>query len=210
MDDVVVASDAADAVAVAAARQHHAELACGLRTRVAALRSAADEDPVSVAAARRALVTWCRRELVWHAVAEEAALYPAAAQQTGGALLVDGMLDEHRTITALVAEIGSVAEPRRAAEAAYALAVLFDAHLNKENDLVLPLLAGAPDVSVVGLLSGMHELLGETDDGSGEVAVLAQVEPCPSGALAVDYFEPGPEVWRPRFVRSTANSRGEW
>jgi uncharacterized protein (DUF2249 family) len=37
---------------------------------------------------------------------------------------------------------------------------LFDVHLAKENDLVLPLLLGAPGVSLSDVLTGMHELLG--------------------------------------------------
>jgi uncharacterized protein (DUF2249 family) len=53
----------------------------------------------------------------------------------------------------------------RAAAAARALLELFQAHLAKENDLVLPLLASASDVSVARLLAGMHELLGEAPAG---------------------------------------------
>ena len=46
----------------------------------------------------------------------------------------------------------------RAAAAATALRVVFDDHLRKENELVLPLLVSSPDVSVAALLAGMHEL----------------------------------------------------
>jgi hypothetical protein len=44
--------------------------------------------------------------------------------------------------------------------AARALSALFEAHLAKENDLILPLLLAADDISLAGLLDGMHDLLG--------------------------------------------------
>jgi uncharacterized protein (DUF2249 family) len=41
--------------------------------------------------------------------------------------------------------------------------VLFDTHLAKENDLVLPVVAADPAISLAGVLAGMHELLGEVE-----------------------------------------------
>jgi uncharacterized protein (DUF2249 family) len=38
---------------------------------------------------------------------------------------------------------------------------VFDSHLTKENDLVVPLLAATPGVSLHELLGGMHQLLGD-------------------------------------------------
>ena len=55
-------------------------------------------------------------------------------------------------------------DPVRAAATGYALQVLFEAHLTKENDLVLPVVAADPAVSLAEILAGMHELLGQ--DGS--------------------------------------------
>jgi uncharacterized protein (DUF2249 family) len=48
---------------------------------------------------------------------------------------------------------------------ARALQVLFDSHLTKENEQVLPLLAASSTVSLAELLGGMHELLGGHDHG---------------------------------------------
>ena len=50
---------------------------------------------------------------------------------------------------------------------AKALLVMFESHLSKENELILPLLASAVDVSVAELLGGMHELLGGADHQAG-------------------------------------------
>lgn len=163
MDDVVIASSEPDARAAEAVRGHHAELAGALALRVEALVAAAvtgrdaDEE-------RSRLVDWCETELVPHARAEEQAMYPAAHAMPRARLLVDGMLAEHEVITGLVAQLRTAVEPVRAAAAAVALRTMFDSHLAKENDLVLPLLVAAPEVSVAQLLEGMHELLGGHDD----------------------------------------------
>jgi uncharacterized protein (DUF2249 family) len=70
------------------------------------------------------------------------------------------MLGEHQVITGLARELAEITDGVRGAAAARALQVVFESRLAKENDLVLPLLASSPDVSVAELLEGMHELLG--------------------------------------------------
>ena len=159
MTDVRVASSQTDAAAALAVEAHHTELSGALARHVQRLVDAAasggDAD-----ALRTELVAWCQRELVPHALAEERAMYPAAQALTEGRLLVTGMLGEHSVITGLVDEVASGTDDVRAAAAATALRVVFDDHLRKENELVLPLLVSSPDVSVAALLGGMHELLG--------------------------------------------------
>lgn len=165
MDDVVIASSAADAAAAAAVEQHHAQLSGSLRLRVEGLVAAAANRNEPVAQkARVELVGWCRDELVPHALAEEKAMYPVAQARTEGRLLVDGMLGEHEVITGLVEELDRATDPVRAAATARALQTVFDSHLAKENELVLPLLVAAPDVSLAEILGGMHELLGGHHD----------------------------------------------
>lgn len=165
MSDLVIASTEADAQAAEAVEQHHAEMAGALRLRTEALvRAAARHEREAASTAQRELVTWCVDELVPHAVAEEKAMYPAAQRTVEGRLLVQGMLAEHGVITDLVAEVRDTTDPVRAAASATALRVVFDSHLAKENDLVLPLLAATPGVSVAELLGGMHELLGGHPD----------------------------------------------
>jgi hypothetical protein len=168
MHDVLIATSEADATAVGTVEQHHARLAAALASRVEALLAAAarrQDEPAL--AAKDDLVRWCQDELVPHAVAEEKAMYPAAQAKDAGRLLVEGMLGEHTVIIGLVEEIARHDDPVRAAAAATALRVTFESHLCKENELILPLLAGAADVSVAVLLSGMHELLGGDVDESG-------------------------------------------
>ena len=115
MNNVVIASNEAEAAAVAAVEQHHAQLAGALNLRVETLLgSVASGDPAAERD-RSELVEWCNRELVPHALAEEKALYPAAHGMAEARLLVDGMLDEHRVITGLVGEISAAPDLARAA-----------------------------------------------------------------------------------------------
>jgi uncharacterized protein (DUF2249 family) len=166
MDDVVIASTAADAAAAVAVEQHHAQLAGSLALRVEGLVASASAGNDEVAARTATdLVTWCEQELVPHALAEETSMYPLAQARPEGRLLVEGMLGEHAVITGLVAEVARAAEPVRAAAAARALQAVFESHLAKENDLVVPLLVAAPDVSLADVLAGMHELLGGEENG---------------------------------------------
>jgi uncharacterized protein (DUF2249 family)/iron-sulfur cluster repair protein YtfE (RIC family) len=175
MNTVVIASTEADAQAAEAVEQHHAQMAGELALRTEALLAAASaRDEHRAAQARAALVQWTTGELVPHALAEEKAMYPHALARPETRLLIEGMLAEHQVITGLVDEIAQATDPVRAAVAAGSLQVLFDSHLAKENELVLPVLVEAPDVSLTDILGGMHELLGGHDEhaaeGSGEGA----------------------------------------
>lgn len=161
MSELAIASSEADAHAAEAVKSHHAAMSGALRVRTEVLVDAAARSDTSAAEnARRDLVDWCQRELIPHARAEEQAMYPAARATTEGRLLIDAMLDEHAMLADLLAEVAESADVVRAAASATALRVAFDSHLGKENDLVLPLLAAAPAVSLAALLDGMHELLG--------------------------------------------------
>lgn len=168
-ESLVLASSAADAQAAEAVEQHHAQLAGMLAVRVESLVAAAARgDQTSAEAARGDLVRWAEHELVSHALAEEKALYPAAQAMPEGRLLGEGMLAEHKIITGLVERLRSATDPVRAAAAGAALQAIFDSHLAKENELMLPLLVSAPGVSVAGLLGGMHELLGGHDEHASD------------------------------------------
>ena len=171
MSTVVVATSAADARAVEAVKDHHAQLAGALAVQVEALLDAASRsDLPGAGAASNALVSWCRAELVPHALAEEQAMYPKAREDPRARLLVDAMLAEHHDLIELVEAIGKATGPVRAAANAQALRSLFDSHLVKENEQILPLLAGSSEVSLAEVLAGMHELLGGHHEGESAVA----------------------------------------
>ena len=174
MNDVVIASNEADARAAEAVEQHHAEMVGALTLAVEGLTAAARGGQPAAAEERRLdLVRWCREELLPHALAEETTMYSAAAKMPTARLLIEAMLAEHRAIMALVAELAATSEPVAASGLARALRAVFEVHLAKENDRVLPLLVAAPEVSVAELLGGMHELLGGEVSGDEHGAPAA-------------------------------------
>lgn len=157
-----------DQDAAAAVIGHHTQLASELTHHATRLRDAATGPATGPDWQRHRdeLQAWLREELLPHAKAEEDTLYPAAASQPGGRLLVDGMLSEHQAITTLASDLAAAGTPVDAAAAARALSAMFEAHLAKENELILPLLLGADQVSLASLLEGMHDLLGESEEDS--------------------------------------------
>jgi uncharacterized protein (DUF2249 family) len=167
MDDLMIASSEADARAAAAVEQHHAQMAGALAVRADALAAAARTGHEVDG------VRWCRTELVPHALAEESTMYRAAGAMVEGRLLVEAMLVEHQRIVGLVEALEETTDPVTGATLARALQELFEAHLAKENDQVLPLLVGSPGVSVADLLGGMHELLGGHADHGAHPADAA-------------------------------------
>jgi iron-sulfur cluster repair protein YtfE (RIC family) len=154
---------AAEEAAVRAVEQHHGVLARELGERVEAMLATAAVGGEGFEGARRRTADFLGTELAPHARAEEESLYPAAARSGEARLLIDGMLAEHRVIFGLADEVAQATDPVRAAAAAYALQVMFQAHLAKENDLVLPVVVADHETSLAEVLHGMHELLGHAD-----------------------------------------------
>ena len=126
-----------DAESAGAIREHHAELRDALRERVAALRHAVQagrpHEP-----AQRAVLTFLDTELLPHAAR------PSASSTTPASAPILFW------ITTSIEAVGS----------ASAIQALFESHLSKENDLLLPALIADPSVSLGALLGGMHEILG--------------------------------------------------
>ena len=166
-DQLTIATSEADARAAEAVEQHHAQMAGALALKAESLAAVVRAArPADVEEVRLDLVRWCRDELVPHALAEESTMYRAAGEMPRARLLVEAMLVEHQRIIGLVDGLGTTSEPVAAAALARALRELFEAHLAKENDQILPLLVASSDVSVAELLGGMHELLGGEEDST--------------------------------------------
>ena len=184
MNDVIIATTQADAEARDAVEEHHAQLSGALRQLVGELAASGGGG-----ATRDRLVAWCDQELVPHAQAEEKAMYPAGLESTAGRLLVEAMLAEHGVIVGLLDQLRTAEGPRALTTAGGLLAV-FDSHLTKENEQLLPLLVADPDVSVHDLLGGMHELLGGShEDATGQDASAGH------GCACGGHDEPGyPEL----------------
>ncbi|MGH3470602.1 MAG: DUF2249 domain-containing protein [Nocardioidaceae bacterium] len=162
MEQVAVASNEADSEAVVAVEQHHAQLIGAMTARVDRILDATRrQSGIAATAARDELVAWSDRELLPHAKAEESALYPLAHDDPQGRLLVDAMLADHVHIVSLTDRVRAADNAVDAAAASVALKEVFEGHVAKENNQILPLLAGLPHVSLSDALRGMHQLLGE-------------------------------------------------
>ncbi|MEU3249884.1 DUF2249 domain-containing protein [Streptomyces sp. NPDC006997] len=156
MSALTLASAPEDATALEAAEAHHARLAGELAGRVALLLTAMGRDHAAAERLHAGLVAFCDRELLPHAAAKEAVLYPVARRLPDTRLLIEGLVGEDRCLSALVEALRNTGDLALAAAEARALQVLFEEHLAKENGLVLPLLAAAPDVPLPALLADVH------------------------------------------------------
>ncbi len=143
---------------VDAIRRHHEQLEQAVAAGALGVRDAADRLG-DVAPARDALVLLMLQEVLPHAAAEESTLYDVAATLPRTELLVRAMVAEHRRLEGLVNELARARTSGGMAASAGAVRALFEAHLAKENDDLIPELV-AQDVDLARLLDGMHEILG--------------------------------------------------
>jgi hypothetical protein len=137
---------------------HHAQLSQAVVERCSAVVDAA-ERLSDVTPHRDAFVELLRDEILPHAVAEEQTLYDVGSTLASSRLLVAAMVAEHRRLAKLIDRLEAARTPVGMASTALAVRVLFEAHLAKENDQLLPALV-LERVSLAGLLDGMHEILG--------------------------------------------------
>jgi hypothetical protein len=133
-------------------RAHHAAMVADLDRLTATLRDATHESrPVE----HHRLAEWFETVLVPHADEEEATTYHAAAELPEGTLLIEAMAREHVLIKRLVTLF---ADSDGEAAAAYGRAIFeaFESHQRKENEMILPLLVDAPEVSLADVLGHGH------------------------------------------------------
>ena len=151
----------AEARALQAVEAHHADMLRQLNALVGLLTEAVEaRDPAAGQETQAALLDWCDRELVPHALAEEGPLYSGPHAAPEAKMLVDGMLAEHQVIVGLVEELRT-ADGVAAAVAAGAIQRIFALHLDKENRLLMPFVMQSPELSLAQAVEGLHELVGE-------------------------------------------------
>lgn len=139
-------------------RAHHAELHRELAARVRSLEAAvAAGGPF--ASEQVAIIAHLDGEVMPHATAEEAVLY-AAGDHGPTAMLVRAMREEHVGLAAWLDRLRDADDGLTASGTALAILALFESHLWKENELLLPALLADPSVDLGAVLHGMHELVG--------------------------------------------------
>ncbi len=151
-DLLVVHDQAAEGQIAHQIQTHHAAMVTELDRLTAALR---DATPSEQHEAHRNLAAWFETVLVPHADEEEATTYHAAAELVEGRLLIAAMVREHTLIKRLVT-LFDESEPAAAAAYGRAIFETFHSHQGKENDVILPLLVNAPQVSLVEVMGQAH------------------------------------------------------
>lgn len=144
---------------------HHVSLLGGLASRADALVAAVREDR-AYAESHAELLDYLDTELLPHADAEEKGLY-AAATSPSLTPLVAAMVSDHEHIGALVGELRLARDAVTAAAAGRAVRALFEAHVVKENELLLPELVADASLDLRAVGEGMHELVGGDEGTAG-------------------------------------------
>lgn len=133
----------------------------------ALLDASAAGDLDGASRARRDLVLFCRGEMLPYAIAEEDTVYEAGRTLPSAAMLVDSLVADHRVLAELVDDLAGATTPLGASAAAHALRVLFELHVDKENDHLFTAMAASEDVSLADAVDKMLTTLEELQAAAG-------------------------------------------
>ncbi len=137
---------------------HHSELVENVSRRAAALEAAVRES-APFEEVKVDLLTYLVDEVLPHALAEELTIYASAARRAGVAATVERMVAEHRTLAVEVEGLARAASAEEAVAHARALFDLFDAHVTRENEVLLAPMVADDEVDLAGLLTAMSQLI---------------------------------------------------
>ncbi len=101
------------------------------------------------------LIAYLAGEILPHAAAEEATIYPAAAALDGLAGIVSEMTAEHTVLSETAGRLAGPAAAASAAKHAEEIARLFAGHVAKEN-VLQPALLASQGTNLPALLAAMH------------------------------------------------------
>ena len=155
-----------------AMRTHHRVLGEQLSQRVSAVSAAAAAGQ-SHEAAVAGLIAYLAGEILPHAAAEEATIYPAAAALDGMGGTVSEMTAEHTILSEAAGRLAEVTPAAEAAQRGEEIARLFAGHVAKENDVLLPALLASQDADLPALLADMHRRTGQAAPMSSADAASA-------------------------------------
>ena len=159
---------------------HHSELVENVLRRVVALETAVVESS-PFEEVKVDLLTYVVDEVLPHALAEELTVYASAARREGVAATVEHMVSEHRTLALEVEGLARAASGVDAVAHARGFFDLFDAHVTRENEVLLAPMVGDDEVDLAALLSAMGQLIHHHSDD----AVQLRVERADHEALVV-------------------------
>ena len=155
---------------------HHRALTDHVGIRVAALTGAlAANSAHEVPAAE--LVAFLAEEVLPHAIAEEYTIYRAAATRAELSETVTEMIGEHWALASAIEQLADTSDGWQAGQQAEAIAVLFEAHVAKENEVLLPSLLADDGLDLSALLEEMHRLTETAHDETAPNDVPAGPDP---------------------------------
>jgi uncharacterized protein (DUF2249 family)/hemerythrin-like domain-containing protein len=179
-------------------RHHHRQLAQEMAQQAALIGGKAGADP-------EPLVRFLRHELLPHAAGEERSLYPAVEPLLKAhGMATATMRMDHRAIERYVQSLEDVAGRLRSARKAdrararrelvrlvWQLHAIFEVHLEKEEQVYLPLLEQyVPEAEQQRILAQMHEVPPERKAEDGEATLdVRPVPPARRHPLIFDTFE---------------------
>ncbi|MGH3294093.1 MAG: hemerythrin domain-containing protein [Trebonia sp.] len=135
---------------------HHAVLRRGVERRAGTVCGAAASG-VPHQRQLAVLRKYLDSEVLPHAAAEERTLYRAAAAQARSSELARELTAEHHALAYLAGRLQPAADAATAARIAEWIATLFDGHVAKVNDRLLPALTGS-GADLAALLADMHRM----------------------------------------------------
>lgn len=133
--------------------RHHRTLDEHVRTLTAAVARAVTDDTAYAPEVAK-LIAYFDGEVLPHAIAEERTIYRVAGARADLA----EMIAEHRSLAFAIESLAGIPNGPDANERAGQVAVLFAAHVAKENEVLLPALLEDGNVDLAELLTQMQRL----------------------------------------------------
>ena len=136
----------------------------GVARRAAALRDAVQGGP-GWEPAVAALVAYLAEEVLPHTAAEEEALLRPALSRPELSQPVATMIDEHTVLAKAAERLATAGSDAEADALAATISSLFTTHVQKENDVILPLLSAEPGLDLPALV-GRADGLSDDEDAA--------------------------------------------
>lgn len=135
---------------------HHRSLGEALHTAAQAVETSSHRGAEAQREAVLEMVTFMKREILPHALAEEETIYKAARTTFGMSAQIDAMVAEHGVLAEGIDGLAASGADPSAIARSEELYALFDSHAAKENEVVLPAIMADPNLSLAEILAEMH------------------------------------------------------
>ncbi len=154
---------------------HHKALVQGVNSRVENI-TLAKKDGKDAGRSIGDFAAYFRAEIIPHAYAEEEVIYARALIYPDLTGIIAQMKAEHEVLIAHVTTLESLSASDITSDSIQEIASLFENHVAKENELILPRLDSDAEVGLAELLDNMHKVL-ERLSANEQVLDATQIAP---------------------------------